>query len=84
MIGLLTFFSDDEASNLYLIRFKVLLIYAIVADKGVGGNDNLPGIGGVGQHLLIPCHAGIKYHFTIGISLSTKGIAFINRAIFQD
>ena len=77
MIGLKALLPHHEAPYLDFIRFKVLLIYSIVADKRVGGDYNLPSIGGVGQHLLIAHHAGIKYHLAIGISLSAKGITFI-------
>jgi hypothetical protein len=55
-----------------------VLINAIVANEGVGGDYNLPGVGGVSEHLLVSRHAGVEHYLAIGISLSTKGVAFIN------
>jgi len=72
VVGLLALLPDDEAPDLYSIRLKVILVGAVVADEGVGGHHNLPGVGGVGQHLLIAHHAGIEDHLAVGIDFSAK------------
>jgi hypothetical protein len=78
VIGQAALFPDDEAPDLNAPRLVVLAVGAVVTDEGIGGDQNLPGIRGVGEHLLIAHHAGIENHLTIGIGLSTKGETFVD------
>ena len=72
-----TFVPNDKASDLYTIRFKILLIYTVVANKGIGRNQNLASVGRVSEHFLIADHAGAEYHLTKSINLTAKAIAFV-------
>jgi len=46
-------FAHDEAAHEHVARFKVALVDAVVPDQRVGHRDDLPGIGRVGEHLLV-------------------------------
>jgi hypothetical protein len=76
--------SHYKSPHLNATGFNVLLVDAIIADEGIGKDENLPSIGRISEHLLIPSHRGVKYHLTIGRSFSAKRVTFINRTVFQD
>jgi len=78
-----TLLPDSKAPDLYPGRLEVLTVGAVVADEGIGGQHYLPSVGRVGEHLLVSCHAGIKYHLAVGVRLGAKGEALIDRAVFQ-
>ncbi|MBA7592146.1 hypothetical protein ES708_34323 [subsurface metagenome] len=82
--GYRAFLSDDKAVDPDFSRFKVLLVYAVVADKGIGGHQNLAGIGRVGEHFLVAYHAGVEDDLAVGVGLTSEAVAFIGRAIGQD
>src|SRR5690606_239967 len=44
--------ADDDAPGERSGALVVLVVGAVVADVGVGERDDLPGVAGVGQHLL--------------------------------
>ena len=53
---------DHQTARGNPTRFQVLIVRADVADMREGESDDLPGIGRVGQSLLIPGHAGVEAH----------------------
>ena len=53
------------------VGLHVVLIHAVVADKGVGLGDDLAIVAGVGQGLLKAHHAGGKDHLAHGDTLGT-------------
>ena len=40
---------------------------------GIGQGDDLSGVGGVGEDLLIAGHGGVENHLTYGLTLNTNG-----------
>lgn len=77
-------FTNDKATHLEARRLNVPIIYAVVAHQGIGGHQNLTGVGGIGQHLLIASHAGVEDDLAIGESFSAEGLAFVYGTIFED
>ena len=43
-------------------RLDVLAVDAVVADVGVRHRDDLAGVGGIGQHLLVAAERGVEHH----------------------
>jgi hypothetical protein len=84
VVGLVALLPDHEAPHLYLFRLEVYPVDAVVADEGVGGDDNLPGVGGVGEHLLVADHAGIEDDLAVAVGPGAEGVAFKDRAVGQD
>ena len=72
MARLAAILSHHKCPHLNATGFKVMLADAIIADEGIGKNENLPGIGRIGKHLLIASHRGVEYHLTIGKSSAPK------------
>lgn len=56
-------FADNEAGDLDLGRFDVFNIGSGVADEGDGGDENLAGVGRVGQRFLVAAHRSVKHDF---------------------
>jgi hypothetical protein len=83
MTGLKALLPDNKSPDLYPGGFDVLFINAVIADKGVGGNQYLSGKGGVGQHFLVSDHTGAEYYLAKGFNFSAKAIALINCTVFQ-
>src|SRR5574341_301602 len=50
---------------------------------GISHGHNLAPIGRIGQNLLVASKAGVKNHFTGGLAICSKGLAFENRSICQ-
>ena len=57
--------ADDEPSHLGPARLDVFRGDAVVANLRTGHRDNLPGIGRVGQDLLIPRHVCVEHHLAV-------------------
>lgn len=57
--------------------------YAVVAENGVGGHQNLPFVGGVGKAFGVAGHSGIENHLTGGRSFITKRLPFEEGAVFK-
>ena len=62
-------------------RFDVLVVGADVADMREGEGDELPGIGGIGEDLLIAGHRGVEADFADGLAFGAEAKAFEHRAI---
>ncbi len=56
---------------------------AVIADLRVGENDDLPGVGGIREDLLIAGEGGVENNFTAAFRGRTKGPAFEDRSVFQ-
>jgi hypothetical protein len=46
-------FADDQAFNIRPGRLVISLVGAVIADLGVGKDDDLAGVGGVGGNFLV-------------------------------
>lgn len=53
-------FSDDEPGDLDLAGFGVFGVDAVVALEGVGHDEDLAGVGGVGEGFLVADHGGVE------------------------
>ena len=58
--------ADGEPGDLGTAGLDVLDRDPVVADLGAGHGDDLPGIGRIGQHLLIPGHARVEHDLAQG------------------
>ena len=63
--------------------FVILGAGAVVADLGVGEDDDLAGIGGVGEDFLIAGEGGIEDDFAGPLGGRTKTPALEDRSVFQ-
>ena len=63
--------------------FVVLAAGAVVADLRIGEDDDLPGIGRIGEHFLVAGERGIEDHFAGPLGGRTKTPALEDRAVFQ-
>jgi hypothetical protein len=55
--------ANNHASCVHLARFVVVPRNAVVADVWRGERDDLTGVTGVGDHLLVSTQTGVKDHF---------------------
>ena len=62
----------------------VLVVDADIADMGEGEGDDLAGIGGVGQDLLIAGHRRVEADLADGRALGAEAMAFDHRAVGED
>src|SRR5580658_4032287 len=76
-------FAYGETFDVRLAGFVVGSAGAVIADLGVGENDNLPGIGGIGEDFLIAGNSGIEDYFAGTFGGRTKTPAFEDRSVFQ-
>ena len=60
--------ADDQALDIGLGGLVVCLVGAVVADLGVGENDDLSGIGGIGGDFLIAGKGSIENNFTLAFA----------------
>ena len=75
--------ANDTGGGREVHRFDVLVIGAGIADMRECEGDDLPGIGGIGQHLLIAGHGGIEADFTHRLTFGTNPETFDQRTIGQ-
>ncbi len=76
-------FLYDKGGNLGIRGFVIQFVYAVVPDLGVGHNDHLAQVGGVGKNFLVTGHAGIKYDFGGHLSGGAKGTSVKDCAVFK-
>ena len=72
---------DHQAGGVHAFGFGVLGVDAHVADVGVGEGDDLAGVGGIGEDLLITGHGGVEHHLADGDALGTDGFSVEHAAI---
>ena len=75
--------AHDEAGDARRLRFGITRRDAVVADERRGHRDDLAGIGGIGQHLLIAGHARVEHDFAAGLAGGAGGDAAVPGAIFK-
>jgi len=84
-------FRDDQALHMDPVRFEIVFDaidqlvsgHTIVADEGIGQDQDLAVIGGIGEGLRIADHAGVKDHFAGCRVVRAEGEAVIDRAVLQ-
>ncbi len=76
--------ADDERPHPRLLRLGVGVVDAVVALQRVGHADHLPGIGGIGQHLLVAAHRGVEDHLALAQRVGAEGFAGEGPAVLQD
>ncbi len=62
-------------------RFDVFLVGADIADVGEREGDDLPGIGGIGEDLLIAGHRGVEADLSDRTPARTEADAFEHSAV---
>ncbi len=76
-------FADYEAFNIGLRGFVVGGTGAVIADLGICENDDLSGIGGIGEDFLVTGDGGIEDDFAGAFGGRTKTPALEDRSVFQ-
>src|SRR5439155_3706735 len=79
--GSLAVLAHDEAAHVGTARLDVLTVHADVADLRVGHGDELPLVGGIGQDLLVPGHAGVEDELARDLTERAEGAAAEDRAV---
>ncbi len=64
--------ADNAADCAFDLAFNILAVRTDIADVREGEGDDLRGIGGIGQHLLIAGHRGVEAHLTHGCAHSPE------------
>src|SRR5215467_3854024 len=62
--------AHDEALDERAARFDVFHVHAIIPDLRIGHRHNLPGVGRIGQDLLIAGHRGVEDYFACSFAVS--------------
>jgi hypothetical protein len=75
--------AHDQAGGMHAVGFGIHLVAAGVADMRVSKGDDLTGIGGIGEDLLVAGHGGIENHFANGFASRTDGVAVEYAAVFE-
>ena len=81
--GKVAMLPDDKAGGLYALGLVVLFANSVVADQGICESDKLPGVRRVGQHFLVPGHAGVEDDLSVGLYVGPKGFAGMDGTVFQ-
>src|SRR5260221_12291497 len=76
--------ADDERPHPGLLGLGVGVVDAVVALQRVGHADHLPGVGGVGEHLLVAGHSGVEDHLPLAQRIGAEGLAYERPAVLQD
>lgn len=76
-------FLDHKGGNLGTGGFVVQFVNAVVPDLGVGHDDHLAQVRGVGKNFLITGHAGIKNDFGGHLSGGSKRTSVEDCAVFE-
>ncbi len=63
--------------------FVVVGIGAVIADLGIGQDNDLAGVGGVGEDFLVTSQRGIKNYFPVTFAFRTVASAAEDPSIFQ-
>ena len=75
--------AHQTAERMGAVRLLIFLVRADIADMREGEIDDLPGIAGVGHHLLIAGHGGVKAQLAHAHALSAEAFAPDRAAIGQ-
>lgn len=75
--------ANDETSNRDVAALHILRRDAVVPDFGRGHDQDLPGVGRIGQRLLVPAHGGVEDDLSAHRNPSTEPSPGENRAVLQ-
>ena len=75
---------DDEAPHLDALRLHVLGVDAVVTGQRVGEDEDLAGVGGIGEHLLVAGHRGGEDDLAVAAAHGPERPAGEGGAVFQD
>jgi hypothetical protein len=76
--------AHDQSTDVWLSRFRILVVDPSIANVRVGHHHHLPSVGGIREDLLVAGHAGIEYDLADLLPNRAEGAASENRAIFED
>ena len=76
--------ADEHAAHVRLGGLHVLEVDADVADLGAGEEDELPGVGGIGQDLLVPRERRVEDNLADGGALGAEGASGPHGAVLED
>src|SRR5471030_2597333 len=76
-------FADRQTFNIRTGRLVVPGAGSIVADLWIREDDDLAGIGGIGEYFLVAGEGGVEYDLSGPLGRRTKTLAFEDRAVFQ-
>ena len=77
-------FAQNEAARRHRRGLDVFLVGADIADMREGESDDLTGIGGIRQDLLIAGHRCVEADFPDGRACRADAMAVIDRAVLQN
>ena len=75
--------TNHQAFNVRTRRFVVVGVGAVVADLRIGQNNNLAGIGGVGEDFLLTGDGSIENNFPVTFAFGAVAFAAEDAPIFQ-
>ena len=75
--------AHDQTLNVGPLRFIVFGVGAVVSDFGVGQDDNLSGVGGVGENFLVAGDGSIKNDFAGALAFRAVAFASEDSAVFE-
>src|SRR5262249_31059962 len=76
-------FADSETLDEWLCGLFIGIVRAVVADLGIGENDDLTGVGRIGEDFLIAGDGGIKNDFAGALGGRANTLALEDAAVFQ-
>ncbi len=76
--------TDHEAGNLRMLRLLIFRVDAVVPDEGVRHDHVLPGVGRVGEDLLVAGHRGIENHLSEGRAPGSEAATVEATTVLED
>ncbi len=77
--------TDDDTAAEQPPRLEVGGVDPVVADVRVGERHDLPGVAGIGEHLLIAAEGGVEHDFSCGRRrVGTEQFALEQRSVLED
>ena len=74
----------DARERGHVDRLDVLVVGADIADMGEGEGDDLAGVGGVGEDLLVAGHRGVEADLARRVADRADAAAFEAGAVLED
>ena len=81
--GLVVIFPDDHGTGGGTAGLIVRLTHAVVADEGIGHDNGLTGVGGIGENFLITHHGGVENDLRSAVSGGSEAVAIEFRTVLQ-
>jgi hypothetical protein len=75
--------ADNQALNIRPRRLIIGTIGAVVADLGIGQDDDLPCVGGIGGNFLVTSEGSIKNHFAPASAWVPMALAAEDAPVFE-